>query len=98
MRARSAKQASLDCRSARTSSASIAVDGCCPPHSCRNAELDHVSCDRILHRWETFAKDDAEFMARGLATEQQVSGTQARAAGCAARRVITFDASSPVAG
>jgi hypothetical protein len=30
MRARSAKQASLDCRSARTSSASIAVDGPCP--------------------------------------------------------------------
>jgi hypothetical protein len=97
MRARS-KYAPLDFGSAWTSSASIAADGSCLPHSCRNAELDHVSCDRILHRWKTFAKDVAEFIARGLATEQQVSGTQARAAGCAERRVVTFDASSQVAG
>ena len=97
MRARS-KHAPLDFRAVRTSSASIAADDPCPPHRCRNAELDHVSCDRILHRWKTFAKDDAEFIARGLATEQQVSGTQARAAGCAERRVVTFDASSQVAG
>jgi hypothetical protein len=97
MRARS-KHAPLDFGSAWTSNASIAANGSCPPHSCRKAELDRVSCDRILHRWKTFAKDVAEFIARGLATEQQVSGTQARAARCAARRVITFDASSPVAG
>ena len=75
MRARS-KHAPLNFGSGRTSSASIAVDGFCPPHRCRNAELDHVSCGRILHRWETFAKDNAELIARGLATKQQVSGTE----------------------
>jgi hypothetical protein len=97
MRARS-KDAPLAFRSARTSSASIAADGPCPPHGCRNAGLDHVSWDRILYRFKTFAKDDAEFVAGGLATKQQVSGTRARAAGCAARLVVAFHASSPVSG
>ena len=97
MRARS-KDAPFAFRSARTSGASIAADGPCPPHGCRNAGLDHVSWDRILHRWETFAKGNAEHIARGLATKQQVSGNQARAAGCAARLVVAFHASSPESG
>ncbi len=32
----------------------------------RLCELDTVYCDRILHRWEIFAKDDAERVACGL--------------------------------
>jgi DNA modification methylase len=32
----------------------------------RLCELDPVYCDRILNRWETFAKDDAELIACGL--------------------------------
>jgi DNA modification methylase len=32
----------------------------------RLCELDPVYCDRILKRWETFAKDDAELIARQL--------------------------------
>ncbi len=32
----------------------------------RVCELDPVYCDRILARWETFAKDDAELIACGL--------------------------------
>jgi DNA methylase len=32
----------------------------------RLCELDPVYCDRILQRWETFAKDDAELIACGL--------------------------------
>lgn len=31
----------------------------------RLCELDPVYCDRVLSRWETFAKDDAELMACG---------------------------------
>ena len=37
----------------------------------RVCELDPVYCDRILHRWETFAKDDAELIACG--TERTAS-------------------------
>jgi DNA modification methylase len=32
----------------------------------RLCELDPIYCDRILQRWETFAKDDAELIACGL--------------------------------
>jgi DNA modification methylase len=32
----------------------------------RLCELDPIYCDRILHRWETFAKDDAERIARAV--------------------------------
>src|SRR6202453_71949 len=32
----------------------------------RLCELDPVYCDRILQRWETFAKDDAELIACGV--------------------------------
>ena len=32
----------------------------------RLCELDPVYCDRILRRWEIFAKDDAELIACGL--------------------------------
>jgi DNA modification methylase len=32
----------------------------------RVCELDPVYCDRILSRWETFAKDDAELIACGF--------------------------------
>jgi len=34
----------------------------------RLCELDPVYCDRILSRWETFAKDDAELIACGVAS------------------------------
>jgi hypothetical protein len=39
----------------------------------RVCELDPIYCDRILHRWEIFAKDDAELIARGLGTERTAS-------------------------
>jgi DNA methylase len=32
----------------------------------RLCEIDPVYCDRILQRWETFAKDDVELVACGL--------------------------------
>jgi DNA modification methylase len=32
----------------------------------RLCELDPIYCDRILQRWEKFAKDDAEFIARAM--------------------------------
>ena len=42
----------------------------------RLCELDPVYCDRILQRWELFAKDDAELMAcgryRGSANEDEI--------------------------
>jgi DNA modification methylase len=31
----------------------------------RLCELDPIHCDRVLQRWENFAKDDAELIARG---------------------------------
>jgi hypothetical protein len=39
----------------------------------RVCELDPIYCDRILHRWEIFAKDDAELIACGLGTERTAS-------------------------
>ena len=33
----------------------------------RLAELDPVYCDRIIARWETYAKDEAERIACGIA-------------------------------
>jgi DNA modification methylase len=36
----------------------------------RICELDPVYCDRILYRWESFAKDDAELIGCGLAQRQ----------------------------
>jgi DNA modification methylase len=38
----------------------------------RVCELDPVYCDRILHRWEVFAKDDAELIGCGLARASSV--------------------------
>ena len=46
----------------------------------RLCELDPVYCDRILQRWETFAKDDAELVACGLRdceASDEPSGEQA---------------------
>jgi DNA modification methylase len=46
----------------------------------RLCELDPVYCDRILQRWETFAKDDAELVACGLRDREasdESSGEQA---------------------
>jgi DNA modification methylase len=40
----------------------------------RLCELDPVYCDRILSRWETFAKDDAELIACGLAVNASSAG------------------------
>lgn len=41
----------------------------------RVCELDPVYCDRILSRWETFAKDDAELAACGLSSRASSAGT-----------------------
>ncbi len=45
------------------------------------AELDPIYCDRIIRRWELFAKDDAELIAcgtdRGLAADAQRTGKAA---------------------
>ena len=30
------------------------------------SELDPIYCDRIIRRWELFAKDDAELLACGI--------------------------------
>ena len=35
----------------------------------RLCELDPIYCDRMLRRWEIFAKDDAEHVACGLAIQ-----------------------------
>jgi len=35
------------------------------------AELDPVYCDRIIRRWETYAKDEAELVACGIAEPDQ---------------------------
>jgi hypothetical protein len=46
----------------------------------RLCELDPVYCDRILKRWETFAKDDAELIASGLSgrtIDEQSEGDRA---------------------
>ena len=37
----------------------------------RLCELDPVYCDRILRRWEIFAKDDAELVASGPSSRSQ---------------------------
>jgi len=39
----------------------------------RLCELDPVYCDRILHRWEVFAKDEAELVACALAGRQSTA-------------------------
>ena len=41
----------------------------------RVCELDPVYCDRILRRWETFAKDDAELIACGFSAKASGAGT-----------------------
>ena len=98
MRARSAKQASSDCRSAQTSSASIAVDGPCPLIVAGMLSSITSLAIAFFIAGRRAPSDDAKLIARGLATKQQVSGTQARAAACAAHLVVPFHASSPVAG
>jgi DNA modification methylase len=37
----------------------------------RICELDPLYCDRILYRWESFAKDDAELIGCGVTGRQQ---------------------------
>ena len=39
----------------------------------RLCELDPIYCDRIITRWETFAKDDAERIGSGIACEREPS-------------------------
>jgi DNA modification methylase len=39
----------------------------------RLCELDPVYCDRILSRWETFAKDDGELIACGFPVRRQTT-------------------------
>jgi DNA modification methylase len=35
-------------------------------------ELDPIYCDRIIRRWETFAKDDAELIVCGVGADGDV--------------------------
>jgi hypothetical protein len=42
----------------------------------RLCELDPIYCDRILHRWEVFAKDDAERIASGLPKRRTAEGVR----------------------
>jgi DNA modification methylase len=44
----------------------------------RVCELDPVYCDRILSRWETFAKDDAEFVACSFSSRASGAGPRRR--------------------
>jgi hypothetical protein len=44
----------------------------------RLCELDPVYCDRILQRWETFAKDDAELISRREAAQAPSSSSVGR--------------------
>jgi DNA modification methylase len=44
----------------------------------RLCELDSVYCDRILQRWENFAKDDAELIARGDSKQSAGASSIAR--------------------
>jgi DNA modification methylase len=46
----------------------------------RVCELDPVYCDRILSRWETFAKDDAELVACGFSFKARSAVTLGLAA------------------
>ena len=46
----------------------------------RVCELDPVYCDRILSRWETFAKDDSELVACGFSSWASGAGTLSLAA------------------
>jgi hypothetical protein len=46
----------------------------------RVCELDPVYCDRILSRWETFAKDDAELIACGFLSGASGAGMLSPAA------------------
>ena len=46
----------------------------------RVCELDSVYCDRILTRWETFAKDDAELVACGFSSAAGGAGMLGTAA------------------
>ncbi len=63
----------------------------------RLCELDPVYCDRILKRWETFAKDDAELIASGLSgrtigeqSEGDRAGEEKRAPEDPTRKVPTM--------
>ena len=53
----------------------------------RICELDPIYCDRILHRWEVFAKDDAELIACGLGRTpaQSVTATEGETTGSASQ-------------
>ena len=42
----------------------------------RVCELDPAYCDRILARWERFAKDDAELIARGIGSAALLEGEE----------------------
>ena len=43
-------------------------------------ELDPIYCDRILRRWELFAKDDAELIACGSGRDPTLASIAAEAA------------------
>ena len=46
----------------------------------RLCEIDPVYCDRIIRRWEIYAKDDAELIACGIGREGPASGNKQEAA------------------
>ena len=37
------------------------------------AELDPIYCDRIIRRWQTYAKDEAELIACGIESRPVLS-------------------------
>jgi len=45
-------------------------------------ELDPIYCDRILHRWEIFAKDDAQLIGCGLEGRRSAQANGAKMDGC----------------
>jgi DNA modification methylase len=46
----------------------------------RLCELDPIYCDRIIRRWEMFAKDEAELIACGIASGPELVGEKMKAA------------------
>jgi DNA modification methylase len=63
----------------------------------RLCELDPIYCDRILRRWETFAKDDAQLVACGLSsrlTDDALPSTGKLPAAGGRQRLIAGDGDS----
>jgi hypothetical protein len=62
----------------------------------RLCELDPVYCDRILQRWETFAKDDAELVACGLYDREAIDESSGEQAGEGGEACQSFASDLPL--